>query len=86
MIFNNEVITEETILKTRQHFADNAEGCIAEVLSGKVKLPSHVVNEQYFERQRERAVEFLNGEHDFSFTFMQRAYWIQTGKMVALLP
>lgn len=86
MIFNNEVITEETIIKTRQHFADIAEGCITEVLDGKVKLPSHVTNEHYFERQRERVTEYLAGEHDSTFTFMQCAYWIQTGKMIALLP
>ena len=86
MKFNNVELTQETIIKTRQHFADNAQCCINEVLDGSVKLPDHVSNEDYFSDCRKRAERFLTGGGDHTFTFLQRAYWIQTGEMVALLP
>jgi len=86
MKFNNVEITQETILATRQHFADIAQGCIDEVLRGDVKLPSHVDQEEYFRQQRVKRINTLAGNYDDTFTFLQRAYCIQTGEMIALLP
>lgn len=84
--FNNEEITQESILLTRQHFADIRQDCIDEVLNGTVKLPSHTLQADYSARCRQRAEDDLAGINDHSLTFLQRAYWIQTGKSIALLP
>lgn len=84
--FNNVELSQETILATRKHFADNAQGCIDEVLSGGVVLPSHTDREEYFRKCRVRAVNHTVGSYDHTWTFLQRAYWIQTGECVALLP
>lgn len=84
--FNNVELTQETILTTRKHFADNAQGCIDEVLSGNVVLPSHTSQDIYFKWQRQRMADSLDGFNDHTWTFLQRAYWIQTGECVALLP
>lgn len=86
MKFNNVDLTENAIILTRQHFADNAQGCIDEVLRGDVALASHVNQQDYFDDCNKRATMYLSGEHDHTFTFLQRAYWIQTGECVALLP
>lgn len=81
--FNNVELSEATMQATRQHFADNAIACIAEVLDGTVRVNDP---ESYYAWQEERAIEALAGNCDHTLTFLQRAYWIQTGDMVALLP
>lgn len=83
MKFAGTEITQESILKAREWFADNYDGCIAEAVNGEVfvnDLPSYIVW-----REKQKA-EVLAGKHDHTFTFMQRAYYIQTGESVALLP
>lgn len=83
MKFNDTEITQETIQRTRQHFADIAQGCINEAISGEVK----VSNLQSYIEWQQGSIEYtLSGKNDFTFTFMQRAYWLQTGECVALLP
>lgn len=84
--FNNTELTPATMQATRQHFADNKQAQIDEILSGAVKLPSHNPQELHFARLRADAKECLAGTFDHTFTFLQRAYWIQTGEMIALLP
>lgn len=86
MKFNNIELTEETVLLTRQHFADIMQGCIDEVLRGDVTLASHVDPKDYFDDCDKRANMYLSGEIDHNFTFLQRAYWIQTGDCVVMLP
>lgn len=81
--FNGVELTEETILSTRKHFAENAQACIDEVLCGDVKVDDR---ETYLSWHIQDMVEFMAGERDHTFTFLQRAYWIQTGDCVALLP
>lgn len=76
-------LTPETILATRKHFAANAIACIAEAESGAVKVNNP---ESYREWQLQLAADSLAGKNDHTFTFRQRAWWIQTGEMVALLP
>lgn len=83
MYFNNTELTEETLLKTDQHFADIYQGCIDEVLSGVVKVNDQ---EKYFAENKRRKEESLKGNKRTIFTYLQRAYWIQTGDMIALLP
>lgn len=74
-------LTEETIQKTRQWFADNALGCIEDALSGLVK-----VNDlpRYVEQQYRRAADSLAGEFDHTRTFAQRALYIETGECVPI--
>lgn len=75
-------ITEATILATREHFAQIARDCIADVLSGE-----HRVNdpEGYIAWRQQSIDDSLAGLGDSSLTFMQRALWIQTGDCPALL-
>lgn len=86
MKFNGLQITEESILACRQWFADNAQACVSDVEQGFVRMPFHVLESQYKEKMQKIAKAALAGEYDHTFTFMQRAYHIQTGESVALLP
>lgn len=81
--FNGVTLTPETILATRQWFADNAQACIDKVVSGDMKVNDLI---GYIERQEQLIDECLSGVWDHAFTFLQRAYFIQTGESVALLP
>lgn len=83
MKFNGVTLTQETIIAARQWFADNAQACIDEVTSGAVRVNDP---ETYFEWRRQSAADSLAGKNDHTFTFMQRAHYIQTGESVALLP
>ena len=94
MRFNDTIITQETILATRKHFSDNCMQCILSAVEydsiPREELPEgkFFVNDLlgYMIEQNERIGAFNAGECDHTFTFMQRAYWIQTGEMIALLP
>ncbi len=81
--FNGVTLTSETILATRQWFADNDQACIDEAVSGQVRvndLPS------FIEWKKQSIADGLVGKWDHTFAFLQRAYFIQTGESVALLP
>lgn len=80
--FNGVELTKETIQKTRKWFSDNAIACIEEVKSGKSWVNDE---ESYFEQENKNAKEFLEGKYDHTLTFLQRAYFIQTGESVPLL-
>lgn len=75
-------ITEETILKTRQWYADNAQACIDEAVSGKVRVNGL---SEYIEWRRQGAADTLAGKLDHTFAFIQIAYYLQTGISVPLL-
>lgn len=79
--FNNVVLTKETIQTTRQWFADNAQACIDEAVSGAIKVNNLV---GYIADQQVKIDEYLSGVWDHTFTFLQRAHYIQTGESVAL--
>jgi hypothetical protein len=83
MKFNGVTLTQDTIQKARQWFADNAQACIDEVRSGEVKVNDP---ESYFEWRKQSASDTLDGKNDHTFAFLQCAYWIQTGECIALLP
>lgn len=94
MRFNNTIITEETILATRRYTADIYRQCIEaaveyDSIPGE-QLPcgKFFVNdlEGYILALEGQIVDMLAGKRDNSFTFAQRAYWLQTGQDVALLP
>ena len=76
-------ITKETITKTRQWFIDNTQGCIDEAVSGQVRVNDL---ENYVESMLKRMEDVEAGEWDYTFTFQQRAFYIQTGECHALLP
>ena len=81
LTFNGAPLTQETITKTRHWFADNSKACIAEAESGAV-----FVNDlaSYRRSCESDASDALVGEFDHTFTFRQRAYFIQTGESVPL--
>ncbi|MCY8228821.1 hypothetical protein MOC30_14620 [Bacillus spizizenii] len=81
--FNGVQLAEVSIQKTRKWFADNAIACIEEVKSGKVYVNDR---ESYFAWRKKEAKEYMEGRHDHTVAFLQRAYFIQTGEDVALLP
>lgn len=82
MKLNGVELTPETIQATRQWFADNARACIEEMESGAVRVNDP---ESYRAWCEERARDALAGASDRSLTFIQRAYYIQTGECVPML-
>lgn len=83
MEFNNTLITEETKVKTDKHFADIYQRAIDNVNEGEFKVNDI---ERYIRGCKVNIEISLNGDDRNSFTYWQRAYWIQTGECVALLP
>lgn len=76
-------LTQETVVRTRQWFADNARECVVAATEGEF----HVNDLPRYARDQEAsAVAFLAGERDHTFTFWQRAVYLQTGECPALLP
>ena len=86
MTFNGVTITQESIIACRKWFADNADACVREAEDRTAPLASHYPIELYREKMAARKASALAGEFDHTFTFMQRAHYIQTGECVALLP
>jgi hypothetical protein len=82
MMVNNVVITNESIEKTRQWFINNLLSCIIDT-----RIGTQFVNdvEKYTDDSLSQIVDFQRGENDHTFTFQQRAYYIQTGDSVPLL-
>lgn len=71
-------LSEETILATREHYAQISRDIIADVKAGRLRHSiSHL---------EQRIEDSLAGKGDHSLAFLQRAYWIQTGEDIALLP
>ncbi|MFI2856838.1 hypothetical protein ACH6EH_06830 [Paenibacillus sp. JSM ZJ436] len=67
MKFNKVELTEETIIKTRQWFADSDMACIEEVKNGSVRVNDP---ERYFAWREKAAKESLEGLHDHTVTFL----------------
>lgn len=86
MTFNGVTLTDATVQATRQWFADNCDACLREVEDGTVKLASHYPLEAYRQQMAKHKNQALAGEWDHTLAFRQRAYFIQTGESVALLP
>jgi hypothetical protein len=74
-------LTPETLQATREHFADIGRRCIEGATAGEFfvnDLSSYVAGE------REKIADSLAGKNDHTFTFLQRAHWIQTGECLPL--
>lgn len=82
MTFAGTEIAPATIERTRRYFADLCGACVAEAESGKVR-----VNDlsSYVDWQKASAADYLAGKQDHTFTFVQRAHWLQTGESIPLL-
>ena len=81
--FNKVILTDESMEKARQFYINNCEMAIKQAESGEVyvnDLPSYVA------WQNERITRLKDGTEPMSLTFLQRAYYEQTGESVALLP
>lgn len=86
MKFNGVEITQKSIMACRQWFIDNQQACIDGALDGTLGLASHVDVALYVADCKAKQRHYLLGGIDHTFTFMQRAYYIQSGESVALLP
>lgn len=75
-------LTAETIQRTREHFADISRRCIEGARSGEMR-----VNDlpRYIAWQEQCIADSLAGKSDHTFTFLQRAHYLQTGECVPLL-
>lgn len=83
MKFNGVEILPSIIHLTKQYFIDIHHKCITGASEGKF-----FVNDlnSYIDWQQEMINDLDNGKSDYSFTFIQRAYWLQSGQCIALLP
>jgi len=75
-------LTDQTILKTNKWYADNAQGCIDEAVSGTVFVNNL---DQYIEEKTARKAQFLSGDFKLWLGYYQQAYFIQTGQDVPIL-
>jgi hypothetical protein len=75
-------ITDASMQATREWFAENQLACIRDVESGEVKVNDR---ERYFAWCIQQRQDALAGRWDHTATFLQRAYFIQTGDCPALL-
>ena len=83
MKFNNEELQTEFILTTREIFAEIARQCIEEANSGQIKVNNLTSHNEWREEQ---IAACLKGEYDHTISHLQYAYYLQTGKEIALLP
>lgn len=82
MKFNNTQLTADSIIKTRNHFASIADNCI----NGAINKEFHVNDlDSYIQWKTQTKNDTLSGKCDHTFAFLQYAYFIQTGEMIALL-
>ncbi|BBI90603.1 hypothetical protein HYO65_gp211 [Tenacibaculum phage PTm1] len=83
LFFNGEQLTQESIDKCIEQCIQNKQGCIDEVQRGEVTVND---KEKYFEWCNSNIKKYENRDFKISLSFLQKAYYIQTGKCVALLP
>lgn len=81
--FNGEQLTMGAINMAIDECIRNSQGCIDEVKSGAVRVND---KEKYFADCIERKQRYINRDFKVSLSFLQSAYYFQTGKSVALLP
>lgn len=74
---------EESIIATREWFAENARQCIKEAESGITRVNDLPTLIAWREKQIRCA---LSGEWDHTFTFRQHREYIHTGRCVPFLP
>lgn len=77
------ITKEQAVITTRQWFADNAQACIDEAVSGQVRVNNLT---SYIADQTQRIQDSLTGKWDHTLTFQQRVFYVQTGVCYAILP
>jgi hypothetical protein len=83
MKFNQVEITQSAIIATRLHFAGIYERCIQGAKDGSM----HVNDVEGYILNKEACIsEVMQGDNDYQLGFMKRAYYLQEGEMLALLP
>ena len=81
--FNGVWLKGESVQAAREWFAENCAEAIIDAESGLIKVNDL---EAFREWQTNLRRGHLRGDFDHTLTAMQRAYFIQTGESVALLP
>lgn len=80
-------LTQESTQKAREWFSNN---CLAMATKAEESILTGVFycNDPQLNaiKWRQEAQNWLDGKHKTSFTFWQKAYYIQTGECPALLP
>lgn len=74
-------LTEDTINKTCQWYADNTQGCIDEVLSCEVKVNNQT---EYITTKEALKEVYLSRDFEIGLWFYQKALYIQTGESVPM--
>lgn len=77
------ITKEQAVITTRQWFADNAQACINEAVSGQVRVNNMA---SYVADHAQRIQGCLAGSWDHTLAFQQRVLFIQTGVCHAILP
>lgn len=77
------ITKEQAVITTRQWFADNAQACIDEAISGQLRVNDLT---KYVQDQTQRIHDSLNGKWDHTVAFQQRVVYVQTGVCHAILP
>lgn len=77
------ITKEQAVITTRQWFADNAQACIDEAISGQVRVNNLA---SYVADQTQRIQDCLVGKWDHTLAFQQRVLYVQTGVCHAILP
>jgi len=86
MKFAGVEITQESIKAAEHWFAEHCQACIDEAKAGTLGLASHVNVDDYVAQKEAQRLDWLSGNLSASFTFWQKAHYIQTGESVAFLP
>ncbi len=82
-VHNKQVlITTETLTLTCKWYADNAQGCIDEAVSGEVFVNDL---EKYTADKLADKTKYLSGKFDPWLGFWQKAHYLQSGQSVGLL-
>lgn len=76
------LLTEDTINKTCQWYANNAQGCLNDVLNGSVTVND---TNSYIEEKIKSKADYLDKNFELGLWFYQKALHIQTGESVAIL-
>lgn len=71
----------EIIKRTREHFAQIGRDCIAEAVSGEVKVGDLA---EYVAWREQGIADDIAGKNDHTFTFAQMAHLFDTGECVPL--
>lgn len=79
------ILTEDTIIKTREAMIKNCHGCISEVESGKVYINPEYGFERYKGEKLSEIENIKQGEYDHYLYFIQKAVYIQTNQSVPML-